>query len=140
MNQRGCGGKKMNKRKVKVIVGTGTVEEFFKRDPEAARKMDRRELLPPELRVTFEDPIDMLRALSVERMRVIKTLQKHHTTKPTVSRLAVMLKRDRKAVSRDVKVLESFGLLKIREQLNPGHGRMKVIEPLAAQYYLTATI
>ncbi|SPF55480.1 conserved hypothetical protein [Candidatus Sulfopaludibacter sp. SbA4] len=130
----------MNKRKVKVIVGTGTVEEFFKRAHEDARKMDRRELLPPELRVTFEDPIDMLRALSVERMRVIKTLQKHHTTKPTVSRLAVMLKRDRKAVSRDVKVLESFGLLKIREQLNPGHGRMKVIEPLAAQYYLTATI
>jgi hypothetical protein len=51
-----------------------------------------------------------------------------------------MLKRDRKAVSRDVKVLESFGLLKTPEQLNPGHGIMKVVEPLAERYYLTATI
>ena len=130
----------MNKRKVKVIVSTGPVDEFFKRAHEDAEMMDRRELLPPELRVTFEDPIEMLRALSVERMRVIKIVQKHHITKPTVSRLAVMLKRDRKAVSRDVKFLESFGLLKTREQLNPGHGRMKVVEPLADKYYLTATI
>jgi len=51
-----------------------------------------------------------------------------------------MLKRDRKAVSRDVKVLESFGLLKTREQPNPGHGMMKVVEPLAEKYYLTATV
>jgi predicted transcriptional regulator len=52
----------------------------------------------------------------------------------------VILKRDRKAVSRDVKILESFGLLKTREQANPGHGMMKVIEPLAESYHLTATV
>jgi predicted transcriptional regulator len=130
----------MKKRDVKVVVGTGTVQEFFKRAHEDARKMDRGEILPPEIRVTFEDPIEMLRALSAERMRVIKTVRKHHATKPTVSRLALMLKRDRKAVSRDVKVLESFGLLKTREQPNPGHGMMKVVEPLAEKYYLTATV
>jgi predicted transcriptional regulator len=130
----------MKKRDVKVVVGTGTVQEFFKRAHEDARKMDRGELLPPEIRVTFEDPIEMLRALSAERMRVIKTVRKHHATKPTVSRLALVLKRDRKAVSRDVKVLESFGLLKTREQPNPGHGMMKVVEPLAEKYYLTATV
>lgn len=130
----------MKKRDVKVVVGTGTVQEFFERAHEDARKMDRGELLPPEIRVTFEDPIEMLRALSAERMRVIKTVRKHHATKPTVSRLALVLKRDRKAVSRDVKVLESFGLLKTREQPNPGHGMMKVVEPLAEKYYLTATV
>jgi predicted transcriptional regulator len=102
--------------------------------------VDRGELLPPELRVTFEDPIEMLRALSAERMKVIKAVRKHYATKPTVSRLALMLKRDRKAVSRDVKVLESFGLLKTSEQPNPGHGMMKVVEPLADKYYLTATV
>jgi predicted transcriptional regulator len=130
----------MNKRHTKVIVGTGTVAEFFKRAHEDARKLDVEELLPAEVRVTFEDPIEMLRALSVERMRVLKTVQKHHAAKPTVSKLALMLKRDRKAVSRDVKVLQSFGLLKIREQANPGHGLMKVVEPLAERYLLTATI
>lgn len=130
----------MNRRKARVIVNTGTVEEFLERAHKDAKKMDRGERLSPEIRVTFEDPIDMLRALSVERMRVIKIVQKHHVTKPTVSKIAMMLKRDRKAVSRDVKVLESLGLLKTREQLNPGHGIMKVVEPLAERYYLTATI
>lgn len=130
----------MNKRRVKVVVSTGTVGEFFKRAHEDARKMDRGDLLPTEVRVTFEDPIEMLRALSVERMKVLKTVQKHHAAKPTVSKLAVMLKRDRKAVSRDVKVLESFGLLKTREQSNPGHGIMKVVEALAEKYHLMATI
>jgi predicted transcriptional regulator len=130
----------MKKRNAKVIVGTGTVEDFFERAHEDAKKIDRGELLPAEIRVTFEDPIELLRALSAERMRVIKTVRKHHAAKPTISKLAVILKRDRKAVSRDVKVLESFGLLKTREQANPGHGMMKVIEPLAESYYLTATV
>ena len=130
----------MKKPKVKVFVSTGTVGDFFKRAHEDAKTMDRGRLLAPEIRVTFEDPSEMLRALSAERMKVIKTVQKHHTSKPTVSSLATILKRDRKAVSRDVKVLESFGLLKTREQSNPGHGIMKVVEPLAEKYYLTATI
>jgi predicted transcriptional regulator len=130
----------MNEPKVKVSVSTGTVETFFKRAHQDAKKMDRGELLPPEIRVTFEDPIDMLRALSVERMRVIKIVRKHHATNPTVSTLAVMLKRDRKAVSRDVKLLESLGLLKTRDEPNPGHGVRTIVEPLAEKYYLTATV
>ena len=130
----------MNKPKVRVTVSTGTVEKFFKRAHEDAKKLDRGELLPPEIRITFEDPIEMLRALSVERMRVIRIVRKHHATNPTVSALAVMLKRDRKSVSRDVKLLESFGLLKTREQSNPGHGIVKVVESLAERYRLTATI
>ena len=130
----------MNKRTIKAIVSTGTVEEFFKRAHGDAKRIDKKELLPAEVRVTFEDPIEMLQALSAERMRVIRTLQQHHTDNPTVSKLALMLHRDRKAVSRDVKVLESLGLLRTREQLNPGHGMMKVVEPLAEKYYLTATI
>lgn len=130
----------MNEPKVKVSESTGAIETFFKRAHEDAKKMDRGQVLPPEIRVTFEDPIDMLRALSVERMRVIKIVRKHHATKPTVSTLAVMLKRDRKAVSRDVKLLESLGLLKTRDEPNPGHGVRTVVEPLAEKYYLTATV
>lgn len=130
----------MSNRKVKVIVGTGTVEEFFKHAHEDAKKMDRGERLPATVRVTFDDPIEMIHALSAERMKVIKIVQKHHLAKPTVSKLAAMLRRDRKAVSRDVKVLESFGLLKTSEQSNPGHGIMKIVLPLAEKYYLMATI
>ena len=60
--------------------------------------------------------------------------------KPTISGLAVILKRDRKAVSRDVKLLETLGLLRTRNVANPGHGKKTVVEPLANKYHLTATV
>jgi hypothetical protein len=63
-----------------------------------------------------------------------------HSQKGGGSELAATLRRDRKAVKRDVTLLESFGLVNAREEINPGHGRKRVIEPRAAKYQLVATI
>ena len=122
----------------KVILETGTAAEFFERTKEDARKLDRGEKLAPEIRLTFEDPADLLRVLSVERLRVLHTIRTK--TKPTISGLAIILKRDRRAVSRDVKLLEGLGLLRTRNEANPGHGAMTVVEPLADKYRLEATV
>jgi predicted transcriptional regulator len=120
-----------------VKLGTGSVEAFFERSLARVRKLDRGEKLPTEMRITFEDPSDLMRVLSAQRVRVLHTVR----MKPTpISGLAAMLKRDRKAVSRDVKVLESFGLVKTHQESNPGHGMMKVVEPLAAKYQLVTII
>src|SRR4051794_23717298 len=109
MRSTNCGEKKMKKNVIKTAtLTTGTFDEFVARSKERAKKLDRGERIPPEIRVTFEDPADLLRALSAERLRVLKAI--HRQTKPTISGLAMMLKRERKAVSRDVKLLESFGL------------------------------
>ena len=121
-----------------VKLATGTADEFFERSKLRAEKLDRGEKLAPEIRITFEDPADLLRVLSAERLRVLYTVRKK--TKPTISGLAVILKRDRRAVSRDVKLLESLGLLRTRDESNPGHGVMTVVEPLAEKYHLTATV
>lgn len=87
--------------------------------------------------MTFEDPADLVRVPSVERVRVIHAVRE----KPApVSELAATLRRDRKAVKRDVTLLESFGLVSAREEINPGHGRKRVIEPRAAKDQLVATI
>lgn len=87
--------------------------------------------------ITFEDPADLIRVLSAERVRVIRAVRE----KPEpVSELAVTLQRDRKAVKWDVSLLEAFGLVKAREEINPGHGRKRTIEPRAAKYRLIATI
>jgi predicted transcriptional regulator len=56
------------------------------------------------------------------------------------SQLASELKRDRQAVMRDVRLLESFGFPKTRAAPNPGHGRHKIVAPLAASYQLVANI
>jgi predicted transcriptional regulator len=126
-----------NKKAVDVKVRTGTADEFFKRSIEIARKLDRGEKLAPEMTLTFEDPAEMMQLLSAQRVRIIECLRKNSVP---ISELATILKRDRKAVSRDVKLLESFGLVKTHETLNPGHGRMKIVETLAAKYQLVATI
>jgi predicted transcriptional regulator len=121
-----------------VKLETGTVDEFFERSKVRAEKLDRGEKLPAEFRITFEDPADLLRVLSAERLRVLYAIRKK--TKPTISGLATILKRDRRAVSRDVKLLEGLGLLKTRNEANPGHGVMTVVEPLAEKYHLEATV
>lgn len=45
---------------------TGSVEAFFERSLDRARKLDRGEKLPTEMRLTFEDPADLLRVLTAE--------------------------------------------------------------------------
>ena len=121
----------------RVTVSSGTVEAFIGRSLERARKLDRGDRLPSEITMTFEDPSDLVRVLSTERVRVLRAVR----AKPApVSELAAILKRDRKAVRRDVSLLQYFGLVNTREEPNPGHGRRKVIEPRAAKYQLVATI
>jgi predicted transcriptional regulator len=121
----------------RVTVASGSVEAFIERSLERARKLDRGERLPSEITMTFEDPSDLLRVLSAQRVRVLHAVRARPTP---VSELAGTLRRDRKAVRRDVSLLESFGLVKTREEPNPGHGRRRVVESHAAKYHLLATI
>ena len=121
----------------RVTVAYGTAEAFVEHSLERSRKLDRGERLTSEITMTFEDPSDLLRVLSEGRIRVLRAAR----SKPMpVSELAVALRRDRKAVRRDVSLLESFGLVRTREEPNPGHGRRKVVELRAARYQLMATI
>jgi predicted transcriptional regulator len=127
----------MKKARKNLNATTGTADAFFERSLNRARKLDGGEKLPTELRLTFEDPADLLRALTAQRVRVLHAVRR----KPApVSDLALVLKRDRTAVKRDVKILTSLGLVKIHEETNPGHGRRKIVEPLASKYELVATI
>ena len=121
----------------RLTVTTGTVDDFFRRVREHARKLDRGEKLIPEFRLTFEDPADLLRVLSAERVRLLRAVRANPAP---VTALAAGLKRDRKSVRRDVGILESYGLLTAREEPNPGHGRRRIILPVAATYHLSATI
>jgi predicted transcriptional regulator len=50
------------------------------------------------------------------------------------------LKRNVRAVSRDVSLLERAGLLRTSYQTNPGHGRKKVVEPVTQEYKLVANL
>ena len=88
------------------------------------------ERLVPETAITFADPLDLLECLSKERIRIVQALRKR---KLSISSLAGDLGRNRGSVTRDVNRLRKFGLLRLREQVNPGHGIVQIVEPIAAK-------
>jgi predicted transcriptional regulator len=118
-------------------IGTGTAGAFFRRSSARAQKLDRGGRLLPEMRLTFEDPADLLRVLTAERVRVLDAVRRRPAP---VSELAAVLKRDRTAVRRDVRILTTFGLVNTHEEANPGHGRRKIVGPVASKCELVTTI
>jgi len=124
-------------KSAKVRIGVDSVDGFLARARERARKLDRGEKITPEIVISFEDPADMLRVLSAQRIRLLRLAKK----KPMpVADLAGQLKRDTRAVSRDVDLLEEFGLLRSRYETNPGHGRRRIVDARASKYQLQAAI
>jgi predicted transcriptional regulator len=121
----------------KVRVTNDGVKGFFGRARKHARTLDGGGTLLPELTISFENANDILSILSPQRIRVLEFAKKG--PKPVAS-LASGLNRDLRAVSRDVEILEEFGLLRTRYEVNPGHGRRRIVEPCAAKYQLVATV
>jgi predicted transcriptional regulator len=123
-------------KEAKVRVVTDGLDGFFGRAREHARKLDRGEKVEPELVIAFEDAGEMMKVLSAERLRVLRASKKA----TPVSVLAGTLKRNARAVSRDIDLLESFGLVRTCYVPNPGHGRRRIVESSAKNYQLIASI
>jgi len=121
----------------KVKVGSEGFEAYAKRALARARKLDRRERIKPEIRITFEDPLAMVEVLTAERLRLLKQVR---TRSQSISALAASLKRDPKSVRRDVVKLERAGVVRTREEVNPGHGRARIVEPIAREYHLMVVL
>ena len=124
-------------RKTSVHVKTGTVDEFFGRVRAHAETLDRGESLPAEITIAFEDPMELLNILTSERVRLLRRVK---AGSEPISDLASGLSRDVRAVSRDVVLLEKAGLLRTSYRANPGHGKLKIVEPVAREYRLTASL
>ncbi len=124
-------------KKTKITLRTGSTEDFFDRLQNHAEKLDQGETLSPEITITFEYPEDLLEVLTVERVRLLRRVKGESQR---ISALAAGLKRDVRAVSRDVSLLEKAGLLRTSYQANPGHGRLRIVEPIAQEYKLVANL
>jgi predicted transcriptional regulator len=122
---------------MKLRINTDGFEGYAKRAVARARKLDRREQIKPEITITFDNPLAMLEVLTAERIRLV---QKVRTKSSSISALAAALGRDPKSVRRDVLKLERAGVVRTREEINPGHGLVKIVEPVARECQLTAVI
>jgi predicted transcriptional regulator len=121
---------------MKAIVRADGFEGWAKRARARAERLTRGEKIVPELSITFENPLAMLEVLTAERMRLCEVAR---TKAYSVSGLAAALKRDPKSVRRDVLKLQRVGVLRTREEINPGHGRVKIVEPVAKRFELRAS-
>ena len=113
------------------------VDSFFGRGRKLAEALDRGNAIPSSRVVAFEDVESLLHVLTEKRVLLLRQVNQ---TPTSISLLAKNLKRDRSAVSRDVQVLERFGVIHVTEKPLPGHGRQKWITPLADEIHLTAVL
>lgn len=128
----------MNKSSGSVKVTTGTVEDFFSNARVVMRAADRGESIKKRCAtLTFVDPTEMLHFLSATKIKLINNLRKHPDS---ITHIAHATRRNRSAVYRDIHEMEKFGLVKTHEEVNPGHGRHKIVELVAPMLKLEATI
>lgn len=106
-------------------------EGHVRRSLDRAAKRERGERLEAEKIITFADPLDMVECLTVQRVRLCQVVRKKRLS---ISALAEELGRNRGSVTRDVNKLKRFGLLRLREQVNPGHGVVQIVEPVAQRF------
>ncbi len=106
-------------------------EGHVRRSLERAAKRERGERLEAEKIITFADPLDMVECLTVQRVRLCQVVRKKRLS---ISALAEELGRNRGSVTRDVNKLKGLGLLRLREQVNPGHGVVQIVEPVAQRF------
>lgn len=122
---------------MKVKVFADGFEGHVQRSLERAARMERGERLEPEKIITFGDPMMMFELMTVQRLRLFQTARKR---KMSITALAEELGRNRGSVTRDVNKLKQFGLIRLREKVNPGHGVVQIVEPVAKKIEMRATL
>src|SRR5438128_4723387 len=101
-------------RKIEIRVEPNDV--FFERSRRLARLADRGGRIPHSRIVSFEDVRDLLAILTEKRLQLLQTLKE---TPGSITDLAKILKRDRSAVTRDIQILERYGIIEVREKPLP---------------------
>ena len=97
-------------------IGTNSFAELRERKLTRARKLDRKEHIPSQKRITFATADEMLSHITPKRVRLCEVARE----KPrSITELAAVLQRDRKAVHRDVQALHAVGMLLLRKEPNP---------------------
>jgi predicted transcriptional regulator len=106
-------------------------EGHVRRSLDRARRRDKGERVEAQRVITFEDPLMMIECLTVQRIRLCQVVRKKRLS---ISALAEELGRNRGSVTRDVNKLKKLGLLRLREEVNPGHGVVQIVEPAAQKF------
>jgi predicted transcriptional regulator len=121
----------------KTEIRVETVDAFFERGRKYAKLADSVSPIPASRIIAFADIESLLHVLTEKRVLLLKEVKE---SSASISDLARKLKRDRSAVTRDVQLLESFGVIRVTVKPLPGHGTQKWVTPVAREIRLTADL
>lgn len=116
---------------MKTMVYFDGFEGHAQRSLDRARRREKGERLEAQRVITFEDPLLLIECLTVQRLRLCQVVRKKRLS---ISALAEELGRNRGSVTRDVNKLKKLGFLRLREEVNPGHGVVQIVEPVAQKF------
>jgi len=120
--------------------------EDFRNDPdlsahvargrEVARALDAKEPKLPHA-VTFNslEFVAFVSELTPKRLELLRAAVKKSRS---ISELALAVHREQSAVSKDVARLTKLGLVKVQDVANAGHGRKKIVVPIAESISINA--
>ena len=109
---------------MKTTIHTDGFRGWVKRARANAKALDEGKKLVPSKSITFVSAAEMARLLTPARLVLFNCLKDH--PRP-IKDLAASLKRDVRAVRRDVSALEKYGIVKSEQIVNPGHGRIRMV-------------
>lgn len=106
------------------LVQQETLVDFFARGIRTAKRLDQKKPVKQRRIISFEDPLDLARFLMDSKSSLMADIRKNPLS---ITKLAKLAKRSRAAVCKDIQELEAIGMVKSEYQINPGHGRCKIV-------------
>jgi predicted transcriptional regulator len=109
---------------MKTTIHFDGMKGWAKRAKARAKAMDEGKKIERSKSITFKDVGEMSRLLTEARVTLLRLVKGNQYP---IQELATALKRDVRAVSRDVGVLEEYGILRSEKITNPGHGVVRMV-------------
>lgn len=115
-----------------------TLKARSNRSKEIARVLDKQaDALPYSKIFTSFEFEDFLTQLTPKRFELLRIASKG---RHSIADLAIASQRNASAVSRDVSKLSALGLVKVESVNNEGHGRKKIVMPVASTISINASL
>lgn len=121
----------------KISIGVKGKKEFFARGKEIAHMADKGKEIPHEMNIWFEDVADFNHFISENKIKLLAQIREAPCS---ITELAKRIHRNRSAVTRDVNELEESGLIQTEMVSNEGHGRSRLVKPIAKHLVLQIRI
>ena len=121
----------------KISLASRRKKDFFARGKAIAKIADEMKSLPHEKIIWFEDVKDFNKFISENKITLLSQIREYPGS---ITELAHRIKRNRSAVTRDVNELEKFKLIKTELVSNDGHGKTRIVKPIAKHIVLQIKI